>query len=89
MGYLEKLGFRKNNAEKKIFDAKKNGLLIPGETRKGKQKQYYLSNYKYIIEEGAKGRKEKHKEIFPDLRTLLFSYFIFFQIENTYIITYT
>lgn len=44
MGYLEKLGFRKNNAEKKIFDAKKNGLLIPGETMNGKHKQYYLSN---------------------------------------------
>jgi hypothetical protein len=40
-------------------------LLIPGETRNGKQKQYYLSNYKYKIDERAKRRKDKHKEIFP------------------------
>jgi hypothetical protein len=62
---LEKLGFGKHNAEKIIQDARRNGLLIPGDTKKGKQKQYYLSNYKYKIDDGAKRRKDKHKEIFP------------------------
>ncbi len=61
---LEKLGFRKDNAEKKIFDAKKDGLLIPGNIRKGKQKQYYLSNYKYIIDERDKRKnKDEYKDI--------------------------
>jgi hypothetical protein len=56
---LQRLGFEKDNAEKKLYDGKKNGLLIPGDKRKGHKKQYYLSNYKYIID-------AKHTEIKPD-----------------------
>ena len=41
-------------------------MLIPGDIRKGKQKQYYLSNYKYIIDERAKRKKDKDKDILAD-----------------------
>ena len=51
---------------KQLQDARRNGLLIPGEIRNGKQKQYYLSNYKYIIDERNKRKKEKDKDILAD-----------------------
>jgi hypothetical protein len=64
VGYLEKLGFRKDNTEKIIQDARRNGLLIPGDIRNGKQKQYYLSNYKYIIDDTARRKnKDEYKDI--------------------------
>lgn len=69
VGDLENLGLKKDNAEKKIFDGKKDGLLIPGEVKNGGQKQYYLSNYKYIIDEKAKKRVKK--EILPNDVSLL------------------
>ncbi len=62
VGDLEKLGFRKHNAEKQLQDARRNGLLVPGEIREGKQKQYYLSNYKYVVDERAK-RRDNNKDI--------------------------
>jgi hypothetical protein len=65
VGYLEGLGFRKDNAEKQLQDARRNGLLIPGDTRKGKQKQYYLSNYKHIIDERVRER-DKNRDIHVD-----------------------
>lgn len=54
IGDLQAIGFKKDNAEKKIQDARRNGFLVPGEKRKGKQKQYYLSNYKHILDRGIK-----------------------------------
>ncbi len=55
---LEKLGDTKDNAEKKIQDARRSGLLIPHETIKsGKQKQYFLSNYKHIIDDRIRKRR--------------------------------
>jgi hypothetical protein len=60
--YLEKMGFKKHNAEKVLQDARRNGFLVPGETRDGKQKQYYLSNYKYIINERSKD-KDKYRDL--------------------------
>src|SRR4051794_23066836 len=62
--HLQKLHFKKDNAEKIIQDAKRQGLLIPGKNRKGKQKQYYLSNYKHVIDERAK-KNYKYKELLP------------------------
>ncbi len=67
VGYLEKLGFRKDNAEKQLQDSRRNGLLIPGDIRNGRQKQYYLSNYKYILDEVAKRKnKDEYKDILAD-----------------------
>jgi hypothetical protein len=60
--YLEKMGFKKHNAEKVLQDARRNGFLIPGKSRDGKQKQYYLSNYKYIINERSKD-KDKYGDV--------------------------
>jgi hypothetical protein len=62
VGKLQELGFKKDNAEKIIQDAKRQGLLIAGKKRNGKQKQYYLSNYKHIIDERAK-KNYKYKEL--------------------------
>ncbi len=64
VGDLQGLRYKKDNAEKKIQDARRNGLLLPGEIRDGKQKQYYLSNYKHIIDKKLK--KNKYKEIDVD-----------------------
>ena len=65
---LMKLRMGKDNAEMKLYLSKKNDLLIPHETLKiGKQKQYFLSNYKYIIDIKEKQKaRDKDKEIIPD-----------------------
>jgi hypothetical protein len=48
---LTRLGNERDNAERKIYLCKEAGLLVPHETLKiGKQTQYFLSNYKYIID---------------------------------------
>ncbi len=61
---LEKIGLGKHNAEKQLQDARRNGLLIPGNTRNGKHKQYYLSNYKYTLDEKVKRKnKDEYKDI--------------------------
>jgi len=39
VGKLQELGFKKDNAEKIIQDAKRQGMLIKGKKREGKQKQ--------------------------------------------------
>ena len=63
VGDLTRLGDETDNAERKIYLCKEAGLLLPHETLKiGKQSQYFLSNYKYIIDE--KGREDT--EIQPD-----------------------
>ncbi len=56
---LEKLDYKKDNAEKIIQDAKKAGLLTPLEKRIVKHKQYALSNYKFVLDK--KGSREKEK----------------------------
>ncbi len=59
---LQRLGLEKDNAEMKLYLSKKNNLLIPHESLKiGKQKQYFLSNYKHIID--AKSKHDKDVEI--------------------------
>ncbi len=63
--YLEKIGFRKHNAEKVLQDARRNGFLIPGKSRDGKQKQYYLSNYKHIIDKRS-NEKDKYRDVPAD-----------------------
>lgn len=67
VGDLQKLGFEKNNAEGIIYRAMTSGLLIPGDERKGIQKQYYLSNYKHIIDKRARRKKGGHtnKDVLP------------------------
>ena len=54
---LKKLGLEKDNAERKLYLSKINGLLVPHDKRIGKQKQYFLANYKYVID-----KKEQEKE---------------------------
>jgi len=48
---LVKRGKSQDYAEKILQDGRRCGLLIPSEKRIGNQKQYFLANYKYIIEE--------------------------------------
>jgi len=68
---LTKLGDQKDNAERKIYLCKENGLFIPHETLKiGKQSQYFLSNYKYIIDQ--KDREDIEIQPDKDLILLLF-----------------
>ena len=68
---LQRLGLEKDNAEIKLHLSKKNCLFIPHETLKiGKQKQYFLSNYKYIADANAK-QNNKDTEINPDDDLLL------------------
>ncbi len=68
---LQRLGLEKDNAEMKLYLSKKNSLLIPHQTLKtGKQKQYFLSNYKHMIDAKAK-QNNKDTEINPDDDLLL------------------
>lgn len=65
---LTKLRYKKDNAERKIYLCKEMGLLIPHKTLKiGKQSQYFLSNYKYIID----NRNKEDIEIQPDKDLIL------------------
>jgi hypothetical protein len=59
---LEKLGLSKDNAERKLYISKTKGLLVPHDIRIGKQKQYFLSNYKYMIDSRAKIKKQHFDE---------------------------
>ncbi len=69
---LENLGNNKHNAEKKINDARRSGLIVPHPTIKlGKQKQYFLSNYIYKVNEATNNNK-KNTDILPtDISLLL------------------
>ena len=51
------MGLERDNAERKLYLSKVHGLLVPHHIRIGKQKQYFLANYKYIID-----KKEQEKE---------------------------
>ena len=57
--HLQRSGFEKDNAEKVIQDARRNGLLVPGERREGKQKQYYEANYKHKIDAKSSNKRSK------------------------------
>ena len=57
-------GKKKDYSEKILQYGRKCGLLVPSENRIGKQKQYFLSNYKYIID--GKQRSNKREEIPPN-----------------------
>ncbi len=62
---MQNTGLERDNAERKLQIAKNSGLLIPNEILKsGNQKQYFLSNYKHVID--AKSRDNKDTEIIPD-----------------------
>ncbi len=54
---LKRLGLEKDNAERKLYLSKVNGLLVPHDKRIGKQKQYFLTNYKSCIDK--KEQQEK------------------------------
>jgi hypothetical protein len=57
--HLQRSSFEKDNAEKVIQDARRNGLLVPGERREGKQKQYYEANYKHKIDAKSSNKRSK------------------------------
>lgn len=59
-GDLQDTGLKQDNAEKKIQDARRNGLLLPGNIWKGRQKQYYLSNYNHILDKKINKTKGRH-----------------------------
>jgi hypothetical protein len=66
---LVRLGYGKDYAEKLLQDGKRAGLLVPSEDRIGKQKQYFMSNYKYVLDK--KGKESKRQEILPNDISLL------------------
>ncbi len=60
---LERTNKGKDNAEKIIQNARMAGVLIPLEKRIGKQKQYALSNYKYVFD--IRANKNNKGETIP------------------------
>jgi hypothetical protein len=62
---LRKLGMNKDSAERRLQLTKDKGLFIPHEVRIGKQKQYILSNYKYILDSHINKKKKSDYEITP------------------------
>ena len=71
---LVRSGDNKDNAEKKIQDARHSGLLVPHQTIKsGKQKQYFLSNYIHLVNESANNNKD-NAEVLPTDVTLLLAH---------------
>jgi hypothetical protein len=68
---LKKLGISNDNAEKKLQDALRLGLLVPHQSiRIGKQKQYFLSNYMHIADE-RNNERDNDAEILPNDVSLL------------------
>jgi hypothetical protein len=68
---LKKLGISNDNAEKKLQDALRLGLLVPHQSiRTGKQKQYFLSNYMHIADE-RNNERDDDAEILPNDVSLL------------------
>lgn len=58
---LIKLGLGKDNARKKMYDSMANGLFAPDKIRIGHEKQYFLPNYKYVID-SKRRLKEQHAD---------------------------
>lgn len=69
VGDLVKLDKGKDNAEKMLYQGKKQGLFLTLEKRKGKQMQYVISNYKYVLDK--KTELDKREEIMPNDISLL------------------
>ncbi len=60
---LISIGIKKDNAEKLLNQSTKIGLLVPLDNKIGKQYQYAISNYKYVMDSKAKDNDEE--EILP------------------------
>lgn len=58
VGDLIQHGYNRDNAEKMLSNGKKSGILIPSDKRIGKQIQYFLSNYKYVVDKRLKNPDE-------------------------------
>jgi hypothetical protein len=67
---LVKRGFGKDNAEKLLNKSTKLDLMVPLDTKLGKQYQYVLTNYQCVVDSKAKEKNEE--EILPyDISLLL------------------